>query len=126
MKIRSRGLGRRELQMDLHEFKMTKEGNEVVLSGVTHAPVTWETSIRFSAEDIGGMIKVAINPKVLFLALRWALRRKDSPQDAPVISWERRTTHSGLKGHSLSSKANASELSSDVLESIDESEAQGS
>ncbi len=109
MKIRSRGLGRRELQMNLREFKLTKEGNEVILSGVTHAPVTWETNIRFTSQDIGGMLKVAINPKVLKLALRWALRRPDPPQDAPVISWERKTGHSGLSGGSKLAKPVGSE-----------------
>ncbi len=100
MKIRSRGLGRRELQMDLHEFKITKEGHEVIVSGVTHAPVTWETSIRIAPEDIGGMLRVACSPKVLAMGVRWALHLKTPETAAPPPEWERRSGSTTLRSHS--------------------------
>ncbi len=96
MKIRSRGLGKRELHVDLHEFSIEQVGYEVVLSGVTHAPVTWETNIRFQAEDIGGLIRVALSPKILKLALRWALRMKTPKTQNEEVSWERKRTSTKL------------------------------
>ncbi len=97
MKIRSRGLGKRELQLNLGEFKVTSENKEVVLSGVTHAPVTWETNIRIRSEDIGSIIKLALSFKILKLVIRWALRMKTPEIDEGTIQWERKTQPSSLK-----------------------------
>ncbi|MCL4448160.1 MAG: hypothetical protein M1483_01685 [Actinobacteria bacterium] len=71
MKIKSRGLGRRELLVDFNEFKITRQGDEVVLDGNTHAPVTWETTIRITPSDIPSMIRLAVNPKIIGLGFRW-------------------------------------------------------
>lgn len=83
--------------MDLHEFKVTREGNDVVLNGVTHAPVTWETNIRISSEDIGAMLRVACNPKILQLALRKALHMKSTESEPAPPRWERRSRVVTLK-----------------------------
>ena len=85
--------------MDLHEFKIERHGDEVVLMGVTHAPVTWETSIRIAAEDIGGILRVAASPKVLRLGVRWALRMKTRPQELPPPEWSRRSGPVSLRAH---------------------------
>lgn len=90
MKIRSRGLGKRELDMNLKEFQVKKQGKEVILIGVTHAPVTWETNIRVRSEDIGGILKIALNPKVLVLGLRWLLRLKTPETTLEEPTWERK------------------------------------
>ncbi len=103
MKIRSRGLGKREINMDLHEFKLERDGDEVVLSGVTHAPVAWETSVRIAAEDIGGILRMAASPKVLRLGVRWALHMKTQPRELPPPEWQRRTGPVSLRAH-LASK----------------------
>ena len=90
MKIRSRGLGRRELLMDLGEFTVEREGGGVVIKGVTHAPITWETTIRVGPEDVGSIIRMAFRRPVLRLGLRWVLRRKDDGPDAEVTEVPRR------------------------------------
>jgi|GEM_PF-5101300 len=97
MKIRSRGLGKRELHMDLREFKITSESKEVVLTGVTHAPVTWETNIRIRSEDIGGFIKIALNPKMIKLVFRWVFRMKTPETVEAPIQWERKAQSSALR-----------------------------
>jgi hypothetical protein len=97
MKIRSRGLGKRELQLDLREFKVTTEAKEVVLSGVTHAPVTWETNIRVRSEDIGAIIKIALNPKILKLVVRWVFRLKTPDTGEATIQWEKKAQSTALK-----------------------------
>ena len=65
MKIRSRGLGRRELLMDLGEFTVEREGGGVVIKGVTHAPITWETTIWVGPEDVGSIIRMALLARAL-------------------------------------------------------------
>ncbi len=97
MRIKSRGLGKRELQLNLGEFKVTTESKEVVLSGVTHAPVTWETTIRIRSEDMGSMIKLAFNPQVIKLVIRWIFRLKTPEIQEPEPVWEKKSQSSSLK-----------------------------
>lgn len=87
MKIRSRGLGRRELEMNLREFTVERDGRGLLLKGVTHAPITWETTVRIGPRDIGGIIRLALRPSMVGLVLSWALHRKDQP--APRATEER-------------------------------------
>jgi hypothetical protein len=94
MKIKSRGLGKRQLDMNLKEFKIAKKKGYVELQGVTHAPITWETTIRIMPQDIGGMLRLAVNPKVLFLGVLWVLHIKPKQYAFEEdIAWERRTAH---------------------------------
>ncbi len=79
MKIRSKGLGRRELDMDLREFTVERDGSGILLKGVTHAPITWETTVRVGPRDIGSILKLALRPSVLHLGLLWIFRRPDVP-----------------------------------------------
>ncbi len=82
MKIRSRGLGRRELEMNLREFTLERDGRGILLKGVTHAPITWETTIRIGPRDVGGILRFALRPGMLRLGLAWALHRDDvAPPD---------------------------------------------
>ena len=94
MKIRSRGLGRRELLMDLKEFTVAKEGGGILLKGVTHAPITWETTVTVGPEDVGSILRMVFKPAVLRLGLRWAFRRKSTPAttDGAEIPLRRRGT----------------------------------
>jgi hypothetical protein len=133
MKIRSRGLGRRELKMDLHEFKVTKEGHEVVVSGVTHAPVTWETVIRIAPEDIGGMLRVALNPKFMALGIRWALHLPSPSTESPPPAWERRSTGATLRSYAMKDEKDdgseahptAPQASSQTTASVEEDDKSG-
>jgi len=76
MKLRSRGLGRRELVMDFREYEIKREGDEVVIAGTIHEPVTWDFSIRIEPGDIPGMLRVGINHHTLGLGARWIFHRK--------------------------------------------------
>lgn len=71
MKLRSRGLGRKELEMDFREYDVTREGDEVLISGTIKKPVHWDFSIRMSPEDIPGMIKVGLSPATIGMFFRW-------------------------------------------------------
>ena len=71
MKLRSRGLGRKELVLDFREYEIERIGDEVVISGTIHDPVNWDFTIRVEAKDIPGMMRVGANPHTLRLALRW-------------------------------------------------------
>ncbi len=97
MRIQSRGLGKRELLMDLHEFKAIRDGDEVILKGVTHAPVSWETNIRISAEDIGGLFRVALSTQMLRLLVRWSTRKKTNFKSGGEVKWEHRSGPKTLK-----------------------------
>lgn len=84
MKLWSRGLGKRELEMDFMSYEITRDGNEVVLSGRITEPVNWDFWIRFDEEDVPGLVRVAKNPNIIGLVLRrWSgklipfLRRKE-------------------------------------------------
>lgn len=79
MKIRSRGLGRRELEMDLREFTVERDGTGVLLKGVTHAPITWETTVWVGPRDVGTILRMAAHLAMLRLGLAWVLRRQDVP-----------------------------------------------
>jgi hypothetical protein len=120
MWIRSRGLGRRELKMDLREFALERDGPEVVLTGVTHAPVTWETNIRITPEDVGGLLRVALSPKMLGLGVRWALRIKSPPRAAPPPAWQRRGGASGLHARARQAGAPAADQEVDEDGGVDD------
>jgi hypothetical protein len=81
MKLRSRGLGRRELVMDFREYEIKRDGNEVVIEGTIHEPVTWDFSIRIAPGDIPGMLRVGVNRHTLGLGARWIFHRKAHPSE---------------------------------------------
>jgi hypothetical protein len=76
VKLKSKGLGRKELVMDFREYTVTREGPEVLVTGTIKEPVTWDFSIRISQDDIPGMLKIGLNRHALRLALRWMLHLK--------------------------------------------------
>lgn len=82
MRIRSKGLGRRELVMDLREFVAVRDGRGVLLRGVTHAPVTWETTIRVGPGDVGPLLRLVLRPAMLRVGLAFLLRQRDRPGPA--------------------------------------------
>lgn len=72
MKIKSKGLGRRELVMDFRDYELRREGDELVVEGTITEPVTWDFSIRMAPSDIPGMLHVGLSAKTFGLGLRWA------------------------------------------------------
>ena len=75
MRLKSRGLGRKELVMDFREYEVVREGDEIVVVGTIRDPVTWDFSIRICEDDIAGMTKLVASPSVLRLFLRALFRR---------------------------------------------------
>lgn len=92
MKLWSRGLGRQELRMDFMRYAISKEGQEIVISGRITDPVNWDFWIRFDEDDVPGLVRVATNRKVIGLVgRRWfkkllpfRRRRAETTAEEPV------------------------------------------
>ncbi len=69
MRLRSKGLGRKELVMDFREYEIVREGDECVVVGVIRDPVNWDFTIRVCEDDIAGMTRLILNPKTLKMLL---------------------------------------------------------
>lgn len=74
MKVKSRGLGRKELVMDLRRYDLSRDGDDMLVSGMITEPVNWDFTIRMTPGDIPGMLRVAASRHTLGLGARWALR----------------------------------------------------
>ena len=75
MRLRSKGLGRREMVMDFREYEVLLEGNELVVVGTIRDPVTWDFSIRFCEDDYLAVVKLAFHPQTIKAVLRAAFHR---------------------------------------------------
>lgn len=75
MKLKSRGLGRKELVMDFREYDVTIEDGELVISGTIHEPVHWDFSIRMCEDDVPGVARVALRKATIGMLLKAALKR---------------------------------------------------
>jgi len=98
VKLRSRGLGRRELVMDFREYEIKRDGNEVVIEGTIHEPVTWDFTIRIEPRDIPGMLHVGMNHHTIGLVARWILRRKPHPAEEPRAATAERSSGTETPG----------------------------
>jgi len=76
MRLRSRGLGKRELVLDFREYDVIRDGDEVKIVGTIRDPVNWDFSIRVCDDDIGGIVQVMLHRNTLRMALRSLFRRK--------------------------------------------------
>lgn len=76
MRLRSRGLGRKELVMDFREYDVVREGNEILIVGTIRDPVNWEFSIRMCEDDIAGVARIAARRSMLSLVLRSLFKLK--------------------------------------------------
>jgi hypothetical protein len=76
MRLRSKGLGRKELVMDFREYEIVREGEECVVVGVIRDPVNWDFTIRVSEDDVAGMARLILNPKTLKMVLTSFFKRK--------------------------------------------------
>lgn len=70
MRLRSKGLGRREMVMDFREYEVVVEGDELVVVGIIRDPVTWDFSIRFCEDDYPAIFKLAFHPQTLKAVFR--------------------------------------------------------
>lgn len=75
MRLRSKGLGRREMVMDFREYEVITEGDELVVVGIIRDPVTWDFSIRFCEDDYPAVFKLAFHPQTLKAVLRAFINR---------------------------------------------------
>jgi hypothetical protein len=73
LKIWSRGLGRRSLEMDFRHCTVSRaDDGGVVICGVTRAPVTWEFRIEIEPGDAAGLANVATRRSTLsYLVTSW-------------------------------------------------------
>lgn len=72
MRLRSKGLGRKEMVMDFREYEVRMDGDELVIVGIIRDPVTWDFSMRFCEDDypaILGFILRKATLKHIFRAL---------------------------------------------------------
>jgi hypothetical protein len=76
MRLRSKGLGRKELVMDFREYEIVREGDECVVVGVIRDPVNWDFTIRVSEDDVAGMVRLILNPQTLKMVLASFFKRK--------------------------------------------------
>jgi hypothetical protein len=76
MRLKSRGLGRKELVMDFREYAAISEDGEVVIVGTIRDPVNWDFSIRVCEDDVVGLTKLILRPAMLRLLLRSLFRRQ--------------------------------------------------
>ncbi len=76
MRLRSKGLGRREMVMDFREYHVTRENDELIIVGVIRDPVSWDFSMRFCEDDYPAVLKLILNKHVLLSVLRSLFRRK--------------------------------------------------
>ncbi len=79
MRLRSKGLGRREMVMDFREYEVRLVDRELIVVGVIREPVTWDFSIRFCEDDYAAILGLLLRRatlKALWRALT-ARRRHD-------------------------------------------------
>jgi len=76
VRLKSRGLGRKELVMDFREYDVVREGNEILIVGTIRDPVNWEFSIRMCEDDIGGVARIAVKKSTIALLLRSIFKPK--------------------------------------------------
>ena len=76
MRLRSKGLGRKEMVMDFREYHVVRESDELVIVGVIRDPVTWDFSIRFCEDDYPAVMKLILNKNTIISVLRALFRPK--------------------------------------------------
>ncbi|MCG3170088.1 MAG: hypothetical protein CALGDGBN_01625 [Pseudomonadales bacterium] len=70
MRLRSKGLGRREMVMDFREYEVRLVDRELVVVGVIREPVTWDFSIRFCEDDYTAILGLLLRRASLRALLR--------------------------------------------------------
>ena len=70
MRLRSRGLGRKELVMDFREYEIVRQGEEIVIVGTIRDPVNWDFTIRICEDDISGTALLLLRRPMLAMLFR--------------------------------------------------------
>ncbi len=74
MRMRSKGLGRKEMVMDFREYEVRREADELVIVGVIRDPVAWDFSIRFCEDDYPAILGLIFRKATLGAILRALFR----------------------------------------------------
>jgi hypothetical protein len=85
VKLRSRGLGRKELVMDFRDYEIARDGDEVVVTGTIREPVNWDFTIRINGADIPGMLRLGLHRHTLAMAVRWVFHRRGKTKAVPDV-----------------------------------------
>lgn len=75
MRLRSRGLGRKELVLDFREYEVLRVDDEIVVVGTIRDPVNWDFTIRICEDDIAGMAGLALRKSMIGHLLRSFFKR---------------------------------------------------
>ncbi len=72
--------------MDFRQYDVTREGNDVIVTGTIREPVNWDFSIRITGDDIPGMLRLGLHRYTLAMAAHWLFRRRSrsSPTAEPA------------------------------------------
>ena len=70
MRFWSKGLGERELVIDLSRGNMTREDGKVVMRGIIAEPVSWNYEVTLFDEDIRGILRVMLSLQALLYFLK--------------------------------------------------------
>ncbi|RIK06119.1 MAG: hypothetical protein DCC49_11785 [Acidobacteria bacterium] len=127
MKLKSRGLGRKELIMDFREYEVTREGDEVLVTGTIKKPVHWDFSIRMSPDDIPGMLKVALSPATIGMFFRWLnpFKKTKVDEDAAGASTDKPAASSARTSAAASARSadgESEEADAEVAETAGEAD----
>ena len=57
MRLKSKGLGKKELVMDFREYTVVREGDELVVVGTIRDPINWDFTIRMCEDDLAGLAR---------------------------------------------------------------------
>ena len=76
MRLRSRGLGRKELVLDFREYEVVRVEDEVVVVGTIRDPVNWDFTIRICEDDIPGIARLVFRRSILGLVFQSLFGRR--------------------------------------------------
>lgn len=76
MRLRSRGLGRKELVLDFREYELVRAGDELVVVGTIRDPVNWDFTIRICEDDVSGLTWLVLRRAMVGFLLRALLNRR--------------------------------------------------
>jgi hypothetical protein len=70
MRFWSKGLGERELVIDLSRGNLKREGDKVVMRGIIAEPVAWNYEVTLFDEDVRGILRVMLSGQALLYFLK--------------------------------------------------------
>ncbi len=106
MRLKSKGLGRKELVMDFREYEVVRDGDEIIIVGTIRDPVVWDFTIRVCEDDLAGILSLASHKRSLPFFLKSLFKR----DKASHWSKDRREHVAGTAEHRATARERAEEL----------------